>query len=167
LFIELDGWMGKLRFSACHLIPNHPKCGRLHGHTYAVSVKVEGEQSGEFIVDFEDLKRIVSDLCDTLDHRILIAAKDARLQILEKEEIIEIIVHPSKKRYVFPREDVMLLPIPSISAEDLCQYISSTISTQLEHRDNIKSLTVRVDEGIGQGAGCTLNLKENKKYKFE
>ncbi|MGB9372190.1 MAG: 6-carboxytetrahydropterin synthase, partial [Halobacteriota archaeon] len=36
MWIELDGWQAKLRFSACHFIPDHPKCGRLHGHTYAM-----------------------------------------------------------------------------------------------------------------------------------
>ncbi|CAD6492394.1 MAG: hypothetical protein DIAAKJNI_00293 [Candidatus Argoarchaeum ethanivorans] len=69
------------------------------------------------------------------------------------------VVLQSNKRYVFPVEDVILLPIPSVSAEDLCQYINSVIAEQLEDRDNIKSIMVQLDEGIGQGAGCTLDCK--------
>jgi 6-pyruvoyltetrahydropterin/6-carboxytetrahydropterin synthase len=157
MFIEIDGWMAKLRFSACHFIPNHPKCGCLHGHTYAISVRLDGEQKGEFLIDFERVKGIVNELCDRLDHRVLIAEKDPRLRIEKKKEIsIEII--ESKKRYVLPSEDVVFLPTASVSAEDLCKYFTEGIVKALRGVDNIKKVQVRVDEGIGQGAGCEFEM---------
>ena len=160
MFIEIDGWMAKLRFSACHFIPNHPKCGCLHGHTYAISLRIEGEQKGEFIIDFERVKGIVNIICDRLDHRVLIAEKDPRLRIQKKDGIsVEII--RSNKQYVLPSEDVVFLPINSVSAEDLCKYFTKEIAEALKSNgaDNVKKLEVRVDEGIGQGAGC-----EHKMY---
>ncbi len=159
MFIEIDGWMAKLRFSACHFIPNHPKCGCLHGHTYAVSVRLEGEQIGEFIIDFELVKNMVNGICDRLDHKVLIAEKDPRLRIVKKDGVsIEII--ESKKRYVLPLEDIMFLPTKSVSAEDLCKYFTTEMANGLKSNgaDNIKKLHVRVDEGIGQGAGCEYEL---------
>jgi 6-pyruvoyltetrahydropterin/6-carboxytetrahydropterin synthase len=50
----------------------------------------------------------------------------------------------------------MFLPTRSASAEDLCQYFTTNIKKALDSNgaDNIKKITVRVDEGIGQGAGC-------------
>ena len=159
MFIEIDGWMAKLRFSACHFIPNHPKCGCLHGHTYAVSVRLEGEQIGEFIIDFELVKNMVNGICDRLDHKVLIAEKDPRLRIVKKDGVsIEII--ESKKRYVLPFEDIMFLPTKSVSAEDLCKYFTTEMAKGLKSNgaDNIKKLHVRVDEGIGQGAGCEYKL---------
>ncbi|HEY9204383.1 MAG TPA: 6-pyruvoyl tetrahydropterin synthase family protein [Candidatus Methanoperedens sp.] len=155
MFIEIDGWMAKLRFSACHFIPNHPKCGCLHGHTYAISVRIEGEQVGEFIIDFERVKNIVNNICDKLDHRVLIAEKDPRL-LIEKNDAISIDITESKKRYVLPSEDVVFLPTRSVSAEDLCKYFTNEIAKALKSNgvDNIKKIYVRVDEGIGQGAGC-------------
>lgn len=153
MFIEIDGWMAKLRFSACHFIPNHPKCGCLHGHTYAISVRLEGEQAGEFIIDFERVKNIVNELCDRLDHKILIAEKDPRLRIGKMKEVsVEII--QSKKRYVLPPEDVVFLPTTSVSAEELCKYFTAGVAKALQDADNIRKIQVRVDEGIGQGAGC-------------
>jgi 6-pyruvoyltetrahydropterin/6-carboxytetrahydropterin synthase len=160
MFIEIDGWMAKLRFSACHFIPNHPKCGCLHGHTYAVSVKIEGDQEGEFIIDFETVKGIVNRICDRLDHRVLIAENDPRLMITKNDSVsIEII--ESKKKYVLPFEDIMFLPTKSVSAEDLCKYFSLNLANALElyKADNITKIHVRVDEGIGQGAGCELEMK--------
>ena len=159
MFIEIDGWMAKLRFSACHFIPNHPKCGCLHGHTYAISVRLEGEQIGEFIIDFEMVKGMVNRICDRLDHKILVAEKDPRLKIEKKKEVsIEII--GGNKRYVLPSEDIMFLPTRSVSAEDLCKYFTAEMARSLRSNgaDNIKKLHVRVDEGIGQGADCETEL---------
>ncbi len=160
MFIEIDGWMAKLRFSACHFIPNHPKCGCLHGHTYAVSVRIEGEQKGEFIIDFETVKGIVNRICDKLDHRVLIAEKDPRL-LITKNDSVSIEIIESKKKYVLPFEDIMFLPTKSVSAEDLCKYFSLNLANALElgKVDNITKIHVRVDEGIGQGAGCEHEMK--------
>jgi 6-pyruvoyltetrahydropterin/6-carboxytetrahydropterin synthase len=161
LYIELDGWKAKLRFSACHLIPDHPKCGRLHGHTYAVNVRVEGHQAGEFIIDFEDLKDIVTEICDRLDHRILIAKNDPRLKITQDKGYYTVEIINSCKYYVLPADDVTLLPISSVSAEDLCRYLLMETSTGIKNNgfaDNMTSLHIRLDEGIGQGAGCSLVL---------
>ncbi len=154
MWVELDGWQAKLRFSSCHLIPDHPKCGRLHGHTYAVSVRVIGSQSGDFIMDFEELKRHVEEICEPLDHRILLASLDGDIQInkVDKETIL-VVVGKKEKRYAFPVEDVILLPIHSVSAEDLCSYILGQLSDRIK-TDHIRELYVRLDEGLGQGAGC-------------
>jgi len=159
MFIEIDGWMAKLRFSSCHFIPEHPKCGCLHGHTYAISVRIEGEQVGEFIIDFEKVKGIVNELCDRLDHKVMIAEKDPRLRI-QKGDGMSIEIIGSRKRYVLPLEDVVLLPTRSVSAEDLCKYFTSGIAEALKSNgaDNVKKIHVRLDEGIGQGAGCEFEM---------
>ncbi len=155
-WVELDGWKAKLRFSACHFIPDHPKCGKLHGHTYAVSIKILGSKNGDFIVDFEDLKKVVSHVCDQLDHVVLIATDDDEVDVkidASGSEGLEVIVGKRAKRYVFPREDVVLLPVKSISAEDLCSYLIDKICEQLD-TSNFSEVKVRLDEGLGQGAGC-------------
>jgi len=63
-------------FEAAHRLPNVPeghKCARLHGHSFAVRVTVEG-QVGEdtgWVMDFADLKAAFGPLHDRLDHRYL------------------------------------------------------------------------------------------------
>lgn len=154
MWVELDGWQAKLRFSACHLIPDHPKCGCLHGHTYALSVRVIGAQRDDFVMDFEDLKQYVAEICAPLDHRVLLASLDNDLQIEKRDKgQISVVVGKQQKRYVFPIEDVVLLPINSASAEDLSSYLLDQLSDKLAN-ENIKEIHVRVDEGLGQGAGC-------------
>jgi len=100
-------------------------------------------------------------VCDQLDHRILLARDDPRLKITEDEDYYTVELIKSCKHYVLPSDDVKLLPIPSVSAEDLCTYFLNEISTAIRNNgfaDNITTLHVRVDEGIGQGAGCDISL---------
>jgi 6-pyruvoyltetrahydropterin/6-carboxytetrahydropterin synthase len=61
---------------AAHRLPNVPeghKCSRLHGHSFLVTVAVEGpvgEQSGR-IMDFGDIKAAFAPIYDQLDHHYL------------------------------------------------------------------------------------------------
>lgn len=60
-------------FDAAHHLPNMPeghKCGRLHGHSFHVSVYVKGpvdEKSG-WVQDYADIKTAFSPILDQLDH---------------------------------------------------------------------------------------------------
>jgi len=62
-------------FSASHRIENHPRCSRLHGHNYKVTVYVIGavDEHG-MVMDYGDLDKIVKPLIDgVLDHRHLVS----------------------------------------------------------------------------------------------
>lgn len=63
-------------FEAAHQLPNVPdghKCGRLHGHSYRVTIFVSGPVGSEtgWIVDFADIKMAIAPILDALDHRFL------------------------------------------------------------------------------------------------
>lgn len=63
-------------FEAAHRLPNVPeghKCGRLHGHSFRVTIHVTGpvnEHAG-WIMDFGDIKAAFKPLYDRLDHYYL------------------------------------------------------------------------------------------------
>ncbi len=63
-------------FESAHRLPNLPpehKCSRLHGHSYRVSVHVDGtvgETSG-WVCDFGDIEAACQPVRDELDHRYL------------------------------------------------------------------------------------------------
>jgi len=167
LWVELDGWTAKLRFSACHLIPHHPKCGRLHGHTYAVSVKIHGERTREqeFVIDFELLKETVAELCARLDHHVVIAANDPRLRITEDGDNTAIAI--GEKVYGIPTCDIAFLPTDSTSAESLSLYFASELASLIgsgSSGSGISKIEVRIDEGLGQGAGCALVIRAGNEW---
>ncbi|MDX6608850.1 MAG: 6-pyruvoyltetrahydropterin/6-carboxytetrahydropterin synthase [Solirubrobacterales bacterium] len=63
-------------FEAAHRLPNVPeghKCARLHGHSYRVEVRVNGqvgEQTG-WVVDFADISAAFKPIHAELDHHYL------------------------------------------------------------------------------------------------
>lgn len=152
--VNLDGIHTGLRFSSAHMVIGHDSCGKIHGHSYIVDVEVEGQRSGKFgfVIDFKILKSITRDICKSLDHRVLIPVNSPDLDVTyEDEESIEFTVL-NNLEYKLPREDVVLLPIISTTAESLSVYITQQIMDQLDSKDSLEYIEVQVNEGIGQGA---------------
>lgn len=63
-------------FAAAHKltkVPEGHKCGNLHGHTFLVTLCVDGPapESTGWVVDFGELKRIFSPILQELDHGYL------------------------------------------------------------------------------------------------
>lgn len=64
------------RFDSAHYLPNVPaghKCGGMHGHTYTLKISVKGKPSiyTGWLMDFTDLKNIVTRYINMLDHQVL------------------------------------------------------------------------------------------------
>jgi len=62
-----------VRFDAAHVLTNHQGlCKNLHGHTYRVDVSVTGDEADDMVMDFKDLKRVLSEtVCDRFDHAFI------------------------------------------------------------------------------------------------
>jgi 6-pyruvoyltetrahydropterin/6-carboxytetrahydropterin synthase len=61
-------------FSAAHAIRGHTRgCENLHGHNYRVRVHVTAETLDELgmVMDFADIKAILSAVLDPFDHRVI------------------------------------------------------------------------------------------------
>ena len=63
-------------FEAAHRLPFVPeghKCGRLHGHSFRVEVRVEGDidPATGMVIDFAEIKAAFAPLLDRLDHYCL------------------------------------------------------------------------------------------------
>ena len=61
-------------FAAGHALRNYRgKCENVHGHNYRIEITVQGERlaSNGLLVDFIELKRVMKDTIDYLDHRFI------------------------------------------------------------------------------------------------
>ena len=133
----------KVKFSACHFLKEHPKCSRLHGHNYYVSVEVSDKlDENFFVIDFMELKKSLQAIVEPLDHYILIPTKAKEIQIQENEADESIEVKTPSKRYVFPKSDVSLLPLPATTSELLARYIHEKLAEEYPN----KKITVKVGE---------------------
>lgn len=154
MFLEIDGGYSGIRFSACHFIPRHEKCSRLHGHSYIVRLRLEGDIGEEgMIMDFVVLKKKLKEMIDELDHKTLLptASSDVSLKVSDSE--VEAI--SCGKRYVFPRMDVTLLDIPTTTAEEMSKMMVKRMVSEITFPQNVKSISIGLDEERGQTAWYT------------
>jgi len=164
MMLELNGLHAGLRFSSAHIVFGHPTCGVIHGHSYYVDVKLYGERAGEFnfVCDFKIIKKIVKEICDKLDHKLILPKNHDKVYYELRDKTLYF--KYENKEYSIPVEDVILLPIPSTTAEDLAIYFADEIANNLKNLgfSNINWLEVSINEGIGQGACYRKYLKEVK-----
>jgi 6-pyruvoyl tetrahydropterin synthase/QueD family protein len=143
--VKVEG--GYLRFSAAHFITFGGKCERLHGHNYGVMVEVEGTlNEDKLVIDFTILKHLTRDICRLLNHHFLLPLHNPHLVVREQPDSWEITFQD--RRYVFPRSDVLALPIDNSTAERIAEYICGQLIANLADYDisNLKTITVGVAE---------------------
>jgi 6-pyruvoyltetrahydropterin/6-carboxytetrahydropterin synthase len=145
-----------LVFSSAHFITfaGH-RCEGLHGHNYRVRVTLEGglNQEAWFVFDFVELKRTMKRLCDEIDHLVLLPMQSDRVKVFEEGEIVRVSVD-GNPRYLFPRKDCSLLPIPNTTVEMLATFLVGRLKETLG-ADGLKGLTaieMEVEENFGQTA---------------
>ncbi len=155
--LKLDGWKLGINFSACHFLPGHDKCNRLHGHNYAVHMQLEGEPGDDGIIyDFVALKKAIKSSIEELDHCILMPGKSdiVSLEISDGQVMVESL----GKKYSFPECDVRILDLEVVSAEMLALYLLDKMVNALETNQRVKEIVIGIDEGAGQGAWASRRL---------
>ena len=157
MLLEIDGGYGGIRFSACHFIPRHEKCQRLHGHSYIVRLRLEGDIGEEgMIMDFVVLKKALKAMIEEMDHKTLLPtlSEDVKLNVDE----VSVEVTTCGKRYVFPRQDVELLDVTNTTAENMSKMMTLRLIDEIDFPANVRSVSVGLDEERGQTAWYTEEL---------
>src|SRR5438067_2423551 len=83
----------KLVFSSAHFITfTGHRCEGLHGHNYRTRVTLEGALNEDvwFVYDFVQLKKIMRRLCDEIDHKVLLATQNPKLQVAESGDTVTV-----------------------------------------------------------------------------
>src|SRR5262245_29024518 len=135
------------------------KCERLHGHNYRATVEIEGDlDENHYVFDFIALKHRTKAITDELDHRMLLATRNALIAVEEGPQ--SVCVRYKDRQWMFPREDCVLLPIENTTAELLARYIAERLREELwrQHQYRPQILRVEVEENIGQSATCEMKL---------
>jgi 6-pyruvoyltetrahydropterin/6-carboxytetrahydropterin synthase len=151
-----------LVFSSAHFITfaGH-RCEGLHGHNYRAHVTVEGALDAEawFVFDFVVLKGIMKRLCDEIDHKVLLPLESRRVQVVEEGECVKVTVD-GKPRYVFPRNDCALLPIPNTTVEMLAELLTDRLRAELETMGarGVTAIEMDIEENFGQSAVFRVRL---------
>jgi 6-pyruvoyltetrahydropterin/6-carboxytetrahydropterin synthase len=148
------------KFSCAHMtvFPDGTK-ERLHGHNYTVAVAIDVDSVAlAAMIPFTPIKAALGELCAAYKERVLLAQNNPYFELVRDDGELELKL--CGKRYVFPREDVLLLPIDNISVEALAVHVASILKTKIAAlaAPHVRNLEVTVEESPGQGASCTLAL---------
>ncbi len=152
-----------LVFSSAHFITfaGH-RCEGLHGHNYRARVTVDGRLQPEtwFVFDFVELKRIMRDLCDAIDHLVLLPLESTRIGVIESDGVVRVSVDGTAK-YVFPRNECALLPIPNTTVEMLAKLLTDRLLEALHARGakGIAAVEMEIEENFGQTATYRLRME--------
>ncbi|VAX21544.1 hypothetical protein MNBD_NITROSPINAE04-1306 [hydrothermal vent metagenome] len=150
---------GKNGFAASHFLVGMGKCERLHGHNYCVTVEICGEPDDNgVIIDFHDLNLAVSKVCQSLDHRVLIAKDEKRYKLRAGESEVEVIF--GEKRFLFPAADCVIVPVSATTVEKISCHLLGAILKELDKGSytGFKWIEVGVSEGSKQMALCRREL---------
>ncbi len=177
MMLEIDGSKLGLRFSACHMIPKHQKCSRMHGHTYTVNARVHGTtDENHLIMDFGMLKKSLRATYEKLDHKLMIPRGNEHTKIIDLDDLsivadncgceskvkqplpdyYELII--LDKHYVMPKVDIEILDVQSTTAEELACFFLKALLGSVKIPENVTKIEVGIEEGEGQGAWAAKEL---------
>lgn len=157
----------RLVFSAAHFITyNGDVCEPLHGHNYHVTADIHGPlDENQYVVDFIAVRDALQKIVDALDHRVLLPTEHPTIHVAEvfadasddgeaasaAGRATEVVAQHENRRWTFPREDCVLLPLANTTAELLARYIGGELLKALETvLPKPERLEIAVDECDGQ-----------------
>lgn len=150
--LVIEGKTQGLKWSAAHVIPNHPKCGRLHGHDYTLDIKVLIPESvinmkmlsvKGYILDYGDIKKVAKKYIEDMDHRFIIPMGLNSNVFIDRSQgkitYMNITV-PENYTFSLPHYDV-------VSSENLSLYFKNKMMEEFPEY----VIYCKVNEGEGQG----------------
>jgi 6-pyruvoyltetrahydropterin/6-carboxytetrahydropterin synthase len=145
-----------LVFCCAHFITyRRDRLEPLHGHNYRAAFAVRGGvDENWYVLDFGVLKRIGRRLIDELDHRVLLARDNRWIELSDEGGHVE--ARCGDRRYRFPRDDVVVLPVANTTAEQIARHLADRLLEELGREEvetaAMSEVEVEVEETPGQSA---------------
>jgi 6-pyruvoyltetrahydropterin/6-carboxytetrahydropterin synthase len=148
--------VGGIEFDSAHIVSWHPKCGRLHGHTYQVEVTLYGEPDKRgMIFEFGDFKKTVKEFLDGyLDHRFLVWEG-----FVEGFDESRVSVVWGDNDLVMTRDLVVPLKAEA-TIEHLADLIARSLFLRVLRLKNVTGIKVLVTEGVRKHAVARIHRSE-------
>jgi len=138
------------KFSGAHFTTfSNKEAELLHGHNYYVAVTLEDckKLNHGMIVDLAEPKKLIKELLNSIDEKVLLAKNDPYTKVEEQDSQIQVAFNG--KSYSFPKEDCFVFPVENITIEALSGYIGDSLKSDFS-KYPISSFTVEVSETRGQ-----------------
>jgi 6-pyruvoyltetrahydropterin/6-carboxytetrahydropterin synthase len=142
-----------LNFSAGHFtIFSATERENLHGHNFQVRCAVTAAIGPNGLAfDYVLLKRVLRELCDALDERMLLPQDSPYLRLAHRDGMV--IARFADEEIPFLARDCLPLPIRNVTIEELAGLLVSRLAARPELTAwLIRALEVGVSSGSGQWA---------------
>ena len=116
------GGDGKFAFSAAHAGLHDGEFEPLHGHSFTATLRLHGEPDKTGMVcDFSAAKNALAAVIAPLKRRTLMPANPPGGSC--DRDGNQIVIECGTKRYCLPAEDVVLLPVPNTTTEQIASWL--------------------------------------------
>ncbi len=118
------------RWEMGHRLPFHKgKCKNLHGHSYKITVELEGDtDENGMVIDYYDVKELIAPIIEELDHSFMV--------YIEDKDLLEVLRKMNSKHVVVNFQS---------TAENICGYFLERIKNASPPQ-NVKKIKVWVYE---------------------
>lgn len=153
------------KFSAAHfLIFDESNAERLHGHNYQVKVDVLAPSEKEFhsdgyFVDFNVFKKYIKQQLDSWDEMVLLPKDHSDMNFKTTGRSLEVTFRD--RFYVFPQDEVLLLPVTNTSVENLSALLAKNFFEAFK-KYGVRKVRVYVEETRGQGASSVVGVNSSR-----
>ena len=112
-----------------------------------------------YVVDFIALRDAILAITQAFDHHVLLPRDHRDIRVSSEQG--ETTARFRDRRWVFPDEDCVILPVVNTTAEEIARVIAERVreQTAAAFGDALESLEVAVDENHGQWGICRMPWK--------
>ncbi len=142
------------KFSAAHFtIFSATERERLHGHNYAVSLRLVAPVGDNgFSADYNVYKNRVADLADSLDEYMLLAGDSPHQQVEDDGDSYRVTFNGETMRFL--KSDTQVLPVLNVTVEELSHYLLGKL-VEISAGEDLREMELSVASGPGQRASAT------------
>ena len=147
-----------LKFASSHMtVFSDGTKEALHGHHYVPSVTLQvSDIQFKNMIPFSEIKTAMKKIASLWDEKVFIALNNPFFK-LTKQTKTWIEFELCKKRYLLPRDEVILLKVDNVTCENLAKAYFEFLQMELEwleigKKKKIQSVSVFIEESPGQGA---------------
>jgi 6-pyruvoyltetrahydropterin/6-carboxytetrahydropterin synthase len=118
---------------------------KVHGHNYYLAVELSYDKD-KVVFDYNSVKHALTEICESLDERFLIAEDNEHIRIEQREP--EFIFYFKDDKFLMPCDDVVSLPIKNTTVEELVVYLANIVDLNLG--PEYSRIQLKLSSGPGQ-----------------
>ena len=151
-----------LKFASSHMtVFSDGTKESLHGHHYQPTVTIQFQDASfKKMIPFSAVKIGMKKIAALWDEKVLLATENPYFKkVAQTKDSYEFTL--CKKKYLLPRDEVVLLKVDNITCEALAEAYYEFLEMELDLFEikNIISVSVYIEESPGQGAAFSVTRK--------